>query len=64
MGFPPFPAFPRLRFETLRTTRLQAELPVVDLPISAVRGHQFVMRAALHNAAMLKHEDQIGIFHR
>ena len=46
------------------TTRLQAELLVVDLPISAMRGHEFVMRAALHNAAVFEHKNQIGIFHR
>ena len=52
-----------LRFETMGTTSLQAELLVVDLPVATMCGHEFVMRAALHNAAVFEHENQIGIFH-
>ena len=48
----------------LRLTRLQAELFAVDLPVAAVRGDQFLVRAALHDAPVLEHEDQVAVLDR
>src|SRR5690606_7333645 len=36
------------------------ELRTVQLGVSAALGHQLVMRAALDDAALLHHQDQVG----
>jgi hypothetical protein len=47
-----------------RPAGLESELLVVDVPISAVRGHEFVVGAAFDDASVLEHQNQVGILDR
>src|SRR6266480_3033496 len=41
-----------------------AELQVVQAAVQAVRAEQVVVRAALHDATLGEHDDEIGVLHR
>src|SRR5258705_8109452 len=40
------------------------ELQVVEAPIQTIGGEQIVVAAALHDAALRQHDDEVGVLHR
>src|SRR5258705_3397388 len=39
------------------------ELQVIEAPVQAVGGEQIVVTAALHDAALRQHDDEVGVLH-